>query len=190
MVVLSGSGRAVSASGQVPAVQQTTPAVPPLAAPPVPTGPVVQLTADEAVRMALENNLGIQAERLAPQINTFQVAQAQAAYAPVLFSTFQSRSSTQPPNSFITGGSLLTTRATPRTPATAEHRWGGGRYSFSSTAARSRPAPSTAGTPAALEQPERHYTQPLLRNFKTDNPPADRDQPDNQVIADIGLREQ
>ena len=55
--------------------------------------------------MALENNLGIQAERLAPQINTYTSSQARAAYAPVLFSNFLTRSSTQPPSSFVTGGS-------------------------------------------------------------------------------------
>ena len=43
-----------------------------------PTGPEVQLTADEAVRMALENNLGVQSDRLAPQISNLNVAQARA----------------------------------------------------------------------------------------------------------------
>src|SRR5919112_701191 len=76
------------------------------------SGAVIRLSVDEAVRMALENNLGIQAERLAPQITTLAVAQARAAYAPVLFSTFQTRNSTQPPSSFISGGSsILTTDA-------------------------------------------------------------------------------
>ena len=37
--------------------------------------------------MALENNLGIRAEQLNPQIQTYAVAQARAAYAPSLFST-------------------------------------------------------------------------------------------------------
>ena len=41
-----------------------------------------RVTPDEAVRMALENNLGVQADRLGPQIGTFGVAQAHAAYAP------------------------------------------------------------------------------------------------------------
>src|SRR5687767_9993384 len=92
-LVLFGSGRVVSASGQ------GSPQPPVSPAPPIPvststaSGPVVQLSADEAVRMALENNLGIQAERLSPQINTLNVSQARAAYAPVLFSNFLGRNS-------------------------------------------------------------------------------------------------
>ena len=31
------------------------------------------MTADEAVRMALENNLGVKSDRLAPQISNFNV---------------------------------------------------------------------------------------------------------------------
>ena len=85
-LVLFGSGREVFASGQTPATQQpAAPVVPPVGAAAGQTGPVSRLSADEAVRMALENNLGIQAERLSPQINTFAVAGARAAYAPVLF---------------------------------------------------------------------------------------------------------
>src|SRR5512145_224128 len=46
-----------------------------------------KITADEAVRLALENNLGIQAERLGPEIGTIAVAQARAVYTPSLIST-------------------------------------------------------------------------------------------------------
>src|SRR6185503_13183023 len=133
-LVLFGSGREVFASGQTPATQQTAaPAIPPLGAAAGQTGPVSRLSADEAVRMALENNLGIQAERLSPQINTFAVAGARAAYAPVLFSNFFNRSSTQPPSTFITGaGSLLTTESLTQDGGLAQNiKWGGGNYSLS-----------------------------------------------------------
>src|SRR4029453_4275548 len=97
-LVLFGSGREVFASGQTPATQQTAvPAVPPVGTAPAQTGPVTRLSADDAVRMALENNLGIQAERLAPQINTFAVAGARAAYPPLLFPNFFNRNRPQPP---------------------------------------------------------------------------------------------
>ena len=42
------------------------------------------LSIDEAVRMALENNLGIQVEKLNPQIQVLGVSRADAAYAPSL----------------------------------------------------------------------------------------------------------
>src|SRR5690349_9698135 len=91
-IVLFGSGRVVFAGGQAAAPQQPGSATeaqkPQIPESTTSTGPLVRLTADEAVRMALENNLGVQAERLAPQINTLNVAQARAVYAPVLFSNF------------------------------------------------------------------------------------------------------
>ena len=154
----------------------------------------MRLTADEAVRMALENNLGIQAERLAPQINTLSVSQARAAYAPVLFSNFLSRNSTQPPSSFITGGgSILTNESFSQNGGLQQNvPWGGGRYTFSldgskvtSSAIDSRYNPQLSSNLSA------QYVQPLLRGFKTDSLRQQIEtSQNNQVIADIGLREQ
>jgi outer membrane protein len=193
-LMLFGSGREVFASGQTPATQQTAaPAVPPVGAGAGQTGPVTRLSADDAVRMALENNLGIQAERLAPQINTYEVAQARAAYAPVLFSTFQSRSSTQPPNSFITGGNLLTTDSVGQNAGLQQNvPWGGGQYRFSLDAGKvTSSSLDSRYNPQLSSNLNASYTQPLLRGFKFD---AFRQQIEtsrnNQVIADLGLREQ
>src|SRR5215204_7194225 len=142
-LILFGSGREVFASGQAPpqGAAEAAPQAPrPTPAPQIPvsmstdSGPVVRLSADDAVRMALENNLGIQAERLSPQINTLNVSQARAAYAPVLFSTFLSRNSTQPPSSFVTGGSasILTNESFSQNGGLQQNvPWGGGRYTFS-----------------------------------------------------------
>jgi outer membrane protein TolC len=194
-LVLFASGRGVSASGQ----GTPQPPAPPGPQIPVSTstanGAVVRLTADEAVRMALENNLGIQAERLAPQITTMNVSQARAAYAPVLFSNFLSRNSTQPPSSFVTGGSadILTNESFSQDAGLQQNvKWGGGRYSFSidgskvtSSAVDSRYNPQLSSNLTA------QYVQPLLRGFKTDNLRQQIEtSQNNQVIADIGLREQ
>src|SRR5687767_7263572 len=94
--------------------QQQPPATAPVVQSPVtvpaaPTGPEVQLTADEAVRMALENNLGVKSDRLSPQISNFNVAQARSAFNPALFSTTQTRSSTSPPDFLASGGTSTTT---------------------------------------------------------------------------------
>src|SRR5690242_5102630 len=75
---LSASGRPVFASEQ----QQAPPVAPVLppstvsTQPPPRTGPELQISADDAVKLALENNLGIRAERLGPQIGTYGVSQA------------------------------------------------------------------------------------------------------------------
>jgi outer membrane protein TolC len=157
------------------------------------SGPLLQLTADEAVRLALENNLGIQAERLAPEISTYVVAQARAAYTPSLFSNFQTRSSTQPPSSFITGaGALLTNDTISQNAGVAQNlAWGGGQYSFSLDGGRLATSDETSRyNPQLSSNLRASYTQPLLRNFKID---ALRQQlytsRNNQVIADIDLRE-
>jgi len=192
--VLFGSGRPLFASEQAPAQPAPqTPVSQSVVAPP-PTGVLMRLTADEAVRLALENNLGIQAERLAPQINTLAIAQAKAAYAPSLFTTFNTRSSTQPPSSYISGTSSTLTNETFTQSGGVQQfiPWGGGQYSLSldggkatTSSIDSRFNPQLSSNLAAS------VTQPLLRNFGFDNI---RQQiattQNNQVIADLGLREQ
>ena len=73
------SGPALSASGQAQTVPPAPQPARPLNASAAPT--VLKVTPDEAVRMALENNLGVKADRLGPQIQTYAVAEARAAYA-------------------------------------------------------------------------------------------------------------
>jgi len=193
-LVLFASGRVVSASGQ------GSPQPPASPAPQIPVststadGATMRLSADEAVRMALENNLGIQAERLSPQINTLNVSQARAAYAPVLFSNFLSRNSTQPPSSFITGNSSILTNETISQNAGLQQNvgWGGGRYSFSLDGSKiTTSAVDSRYNPQLSSNLSAQYVQPLLRGFKTDNLRQQiQTSQNNQVIADIGLREQ
>jgi outer membrane protein TolC len=154
----------------------------------------MRLTADDAVRMALENNLGIQAERLSPEINTYNVAQARAAYAPTLFSNFNTRSSTQPPSSFITGGSAILTSESIRQDGGIQQLvpWGGGRYTLSLDGSKvTTSAIDSRFNPQLSSNLTAQYVQPLLRNFRFDSVRQQIAQSrNNQVIADIGLREQ
>ena len=199
-VVLFGSGRQVSASEQTPQAPAPTPAQTPAPttapAPPagVTQGPLLRLTADEAVRMALENNLGIQAERLSPEINTLAIAQARAAYAPTFFSNFSTRSSTQPPSSFITGGSAILTSESMRQDGGLQQLvpWGGGRYTLSLDGSKlTTSAIDSRFNPQLSSNLSAQFVQPLLRNFKIDSVRQQIETTrNNQVIADIGLREQ
>ena len=199
-VVLFGSGRQVSASEQTPQAPAPSPAQTPAPttapAPPagVTQGPLLRLTADEAVRMALENNLGIQAERLSPEINTLAIAQARAAYAPTFFSNFSTRSSTQPPSSFITGGSAILTSESMRQDGGLQQLvpWGGGRYTLSLDGSKlTTSAIDSRFNPQLSSNLSAQFVQPLLRNFKIDSVRQQIETTrNNQVIADIGLREQ
>ena len=47
-----------------------------------PSGPMVELTLDEATARALERNLDIAVERLNPQMQDFNLARLRAAYRP------------------------------------------------------------------------------------------------------------
>jgi outer membrane protein len=192
VVGMFASGRLVSASGQAPQEPATPPQATQLPAV-ADAGPALRLTADEAVRMALENNLGIQAERLAPQITTLAISQARAAYAPLFFSNFSTRNSTQPPSSFITGGStLLSTERMAQNGGLQQNvPWGGGQYTFSLDGAKlTTSAIDSRYNPQLSSNLSAQYVQPLLRNFRMDTLRQQvQTSRNNQVIADIDLRE-
>lgn len=187
--VVSASDRVVFASEQQ-APQQPTPA--PVQA--EPKGPELPVTADEAVRMALENNLGVRAEKLGPQIGTYGVAQARAAYAPSLFSTTTKRNSTTPPDILASGGLASTStsdRLTTNFGVQQSVAWGGGRYSLALDASRFSTNTISSFNPQLGSNLFASYTQPLLRGFKIDGL---RQQVLQSVkaeeIADVRLREE
>jgi len=184
------SGPAVSASEQAQASPQGTQPKP-LNASAAPT--VLKVTPDEAVRMALENNLGLQADRLGPQIETYGVAQARAAYGLNLTSLTTTRSATQPPTDFLSGGGNILSNDSFRTNAGVQQLvpWGGGRYTFGIDASRSRSSsPTNPFNPQLDSALAASYTQPLLRNFTFDNVRQNLAiSLKNQEIADIQLRQ-
>jgi outer membrane protein len=67
-----------------------------------------RLTMDEAVRLALEQNLGIRIERLNPQLQDFVVSEARSAWVPTLNSTLVGDRLNTPVTSIFAGGGLQT----------------------------------------------------------------------------------
>jgi outer membrane protein len=65
---------------------------------------VRKLSVDDAVKLALEQNLGIQIERLNPQIEDVAIAQARSYWVPTVSTTLQSNSQNSPSTSFLSGG--------------------------------------------------------------------------------------
>src|SRR5258708_27822618 len=117
-VLLFASGMPVSASGQAPQTPQpatkastTRQALPPPPPSPVENGTPVSM--EEAVRLALENNLGLKGERLNPEIASYGVARATAAYAPQLISLFSRSNSAAPPTDFLSAGPARGTHGNP-----------------------------------------------------------------------------
>ena len=189
---LSASGRQVFASEQQPA--QPAGVVTPPATAQQPSGPELRITADDAVRMALENNLGVQSARLGPQIGTYGVAQARGAFVPTLFSNTQTRSATSPPDFFASGGSGdATTSERIQTNFGVQQTmpWGGGRYSVALDASKQTVSYTSSFNPQLGSNLAAQFTQPLLRNFLIDGP---RQQlmiaRKNEEIADLQLRQQ
>lgn len=71
--------------------------------PPAPAGPVRQITVDEAVRLALEQNLSLRVQRLNPEIQDQNVLQAHTAWRPTLTGNFTYNNTETPPDSFLSG---------------------------------------------------------------------------------------
>jgi outer membrane protein TolC len=187
-------GASVSAFGQEPQATQapqTAQPKPPLSAAAAPT--VLKITADDAVRMALENNLGVRADRLGPQIETYGVAQARAAYAPAIISTTTKRSATSPPTDFVNSTGDILTNDSLRANAGLQQfvPWGGGRYIATWDAGRiTNNNPTNSFNPQLDSSLTASYTQPLLRNFSIDalrqNVMVSQKR---QEIADVQLRQ-
>jgi outer membrane protein TolC len=204
VLILSASGTALFAAGQsqatspsqAPAAQTATPDTqagqPATMQAEQPTGPVRRLTADEVVNMALEQNLGLRAERLAPQIQDLSVAQALGAFTPSLFSTIRTASDESPSSSFLSGATetINDDQFTSNVGVRQNVRWGGGNYEVSWAGSRSTTTRFTSFNPQLQSSLNAQYTQPLLRNFAIDSFRQQLQQNQKQrEIADVQLRE-
>lgn len=158
-----------------------------------PASNVRRLTIEEAVRIALENNLGVQVARVDPQIQDLSVALARTAWSPTVTSTFQGASTDTPSNSFLSGA---------QGPKTSDDRlnttvgvgqalpWGGS-YTVGWDSVRSTTTNIFSNfSPQVRSSLALTYRQPLLRGFSIDSP---RQQvllsQKNRDIADVTLRE-
>ena len=152
-----------------------------------------RLTIEEAVRLALENNLGVRAARIDPQIQDLSVAQAHAAWYPTLTSTLQGASTDSPSNSFLSGAQGPKTsdaRLNTNVGVGQALRWGG-RYNVGWDSVRSTTTNIFSNfSPQVRSSLALTYTQPLLRGFSID---TSRQQvllsEKNREIADVTLRE-
>jgi outer membrane protein len=133
-------------------------------------GPVLRMTVDEAVTSALEQNLGIRADRLEPQIQDMSVATARAAFTPAFFTRLNTSSESSPPASFLAGSAPTITedRFLTSTGLQQQLGWGGGSYSVSWDTARVETTRFTSFNPQLSSTVAATFTQPLLRNFSID----------------------
>ena len=174
---------------------QATPGAQAQAAGPETAAPQTRrLTIEEAVKLALENNLGIQIARYDPQRDDYSIAQAKAAWVPSFQNTFQKDSQASPNNSFLAGGIGGKTTNASVSNSTGVNQLlpkGGGNYSVSWDASRlSTNSTFTTFSPQLRSGLSFSVQQPLVRNFDIDSM---RQQVmvslKNREISDVALRQ-
>ena len=158
------------------------------------SGPVRRISADEAVQLALEQNLGIQIERVNPRIQDVAVAQARSLWVPTVSSTISGNSTTSQAISAFSGGqtsvndSRFTTvfGVSQLLPTGASYSVAWNNWRGTSTNIFNSYDPQLSSTLSL------NVTQPLIRNFRID--PArqqldlsrkDRDAADLQLQSTI-----
>jgi outer membrane protein TolC len=155
---------------------------------------VRRITVDEAVRLALENNLGIQVAQITPRVEDLNVAAARGAWAPTFNTTLQSASTETPNNSFLSGAqgeSISDARFLTNVGMQQALPWGG-RYSLGWDSVRSTTTNLFSNfSPQLRSSVALSYAQPLLRDFHIDSA---RQQmlvsQKNREISDVTLRQE
>lgn len=137
-----------------------------------PSRPVRPLSADEAVTLALEQNLDLRVERINPLIQDAAVAEARSVYAPTLSTTVVGDGRDSPSANIFAGGEVKVTdrfiqdtvdlvQQVPLKGGQYSARWNGQRSSTTNIFSSFNPILRSTLT--------LNYTQPLLRNFGIDS---------------------
>jgi HAE1 family hydrophobic/amphiphilic exporter-1 len=164
VVLALGAALALSAFGVSPVRAQTTPGG-------AAGGDVRRISIDDAVALALENNLNLQVERINPQVQDLNIAQARTGYTPTFQSAIDWNDQTQPPASFLSGNvnQIVGNNAGYDFSVGSLTRWGSTyNVSFNNSRATTNNI-FTNFNPQLFSSFQMNYTQPLLRNFKIDS---------------------
>ncbi len=148
---------------------------------------------EEAVKLGLENNLGIQIARFDPLVEDLTVVQARSQWSPTLTNAFQSTSTDSPNNSFLAGGQGLKTsddRFINTFGVQQTLKWGT-QYSVGWDGSRLTTNNAfTTFSPQLRSTMSFSFTQPLVRGFSIDNIRQQVEQAlTNRDIADVQVRQ-
>ena len=152
----------------------------------------LRLTRDEAVRMAMENNPELAVVRYEPGASDARVAAAYAAFLPTFTSGFNRNSAATPPVNLFSGEAGIQTDYWSADAGLVQRlKWGGASYNVSFVSQRTTTDnPFTSFTPSLTSALQAIFSQPLLRDFKTDPARAQVEiENRNRDIADIQVRE-
>ncbi len=131
----------------------------------------MRLTLDDAVRMALENNLDIAVDRLEPDVAAQRVAQATSAYLPAFSGVFGRNHQLQPPsNLLVNAGGTVTDTFNSTLGVGQRLPWAGTSYSLSWNATRTTTNSFFQNfSPSLGSLMQLSFSQPLLRDFAIDS---------------------
>jgi outer membrane protein len=129
------------------------------------------LSLDEAVELALAQNLDIAVERLGPQASDFQLAGLRNLYRPLASSTLGQRSQVNPPTNQLNGGQRVTNDTTTYNfGVSQEVPWGGGNVNVTFNNNRLATSNLFANyNPTFTSTLTATFVQPLLRDFGIDS---------------------
>jgi outer membrane protein len=151
----------------------------------------LELSLDEAVERALDNNVDIAVERFNPEIAAQSVLSAEGYYDPFVFSNLEHSSTDTKGTSSLSGGEVINTKAQVwnfgaslpvKTGAQFDISWNNNRRDSNNI--------FTSFNPVFNSFLSFNVTQPLLRNFKIDTPRRQlRLSKINRQISDIEFRQ-
>ena len=180
LIALLALGLATTAYAQAPS---TTPSA---AAP-----ATLRLSVDDAVRLALEHNVDLAADRIDPQISDTRVAAAAGVYRPTIISSLNSNNQLQPPSSFLIPTATRTDVVTTNAGLAQRLPWFGTSYSAAWTTAHTNSNSFLSSyNPLVTSGLTFSISQPLLRDFRIDSPRQQlATSRINRAISDTRLRE-
>ncbi len=151
----------------------------------------LRLTVDDAVRLALDHNVDLAADRLDPQISDTSVASANAAFLPTFTSGLNRNNQLQPPSSFLIPTPTRTDAGTATAGLTQRLPWYGTSYSAAWNAVHTNSNSFlTSYDPLVQSGLTLAVSQPLVRDLSVDS--ARHQQLSSRInrdIADTRLRE-
>ena len=131
---------------------------------------VRRLSIDEALKLAIEQNLGIRYQRIDPQIQDTNIALAQSSWRPNFSTSLSRQSQTSASTSSLSGGATGIDNGTFATAVSLAQTlpWGG-NYSAAWNSSRFTTTNLFSSfSPQVSSNLNLQYTQPLLRNFQVD----------------------
>jgi HAE1 family hydrophobic/amphiphilic exporter-1 len=155
------------------------------------TPATLRLTVDEAVRMALDQNIDLRADRFDPQISDTRVAAAYGVFKPTIVTSLNSNNQLQPPSSFLIPTATKTDVVSSNAGLSQRLPWFGTTYNLSWTTTHTDSNSFlNSYNPLLQSGLSVNVSQPLIRDLFIDqarqNVAVSRT---NRDIADTRLRE-